>query len=180
MYTITLLIRTQTGNLTMKRLYLIFCLFFWNITYLNADTAPGTEGMEMVYCPAVEQVMHDPKTNLWGIGDWVSGEPSFEKSLVSFQGAQWVGANLGTVICVYKSDNVTSFPVTLQNTTLSPMPDGPNWGKYENGRKNCPPYTSEDPVDIHDCPFYFPKKENKQEDIYQQLDFFKNKKNPTP
>lgn len=168
----------------MKRLYLIFCLLFCGIPHLNADTPPSTppaspnEGMEMVHCPEVEKVMHDPKTNLWGVGDWVSDEASFENKVVSFQGAQWVGANLGTVICVYKSDSPTSFPITIQNTTLAPAPTSSNWGKYENGRKNCPPYPSEEAVDVNDCPFYFPKKQTTPENIYQQLDFFKNKKNP--
>ncbi len=166
----------------MKRCYYLltlllgstFCAYAENPT----EQAPN-QNLELNFCPAIEKIMHDSKTKLWGIGNWVSTEASEDEKLASFQGAQWVGTNVGTVICVYKSTNPTSFPITIQNSTLAQEPTGPNWGKYQDGRKNCPPFTSNELINVKDCPFYFRKKETAPKDIYQALDFFKDKKEPS-
>lgn len=164
----------------MKQFYFtlcLLCLLFWWNKLSFAQTPPVTpDESQKAHCPEIKDIVKDPKTKLWGVGDWASNEEaSFEEELVSFQGAEWVGVGIGKIICAYKGNHPSSFLIPIQNTNLAYDPAGPNWGKYEDGRKKCPALTSGQPVNVNDCPFYF-RKEETPKDIYKQLDFFKKKK----
>jgi len=122
-----------------------------------------------LFCPPVNKLTK--KGDWWGAaGDWRSYSQSFVNQLSGFIGAQWVGVNVGTMICIYQGGVGTSFPVTIQNSTLVPSPKGAGWGIYRKGRKSC--YSS----NVNDCPYYFYPKA-KPKNIYQILESFKQKPN---
>jgi hypothetical protein len=159
----------------MKMLLFVFLLLFQVVLEAQATLAPNSENLEIAHCPNISQIRYDPNTKRWGVGNWLGSEVSFEKKLIAFRGAQWVGANVGTIICVYKGESKVGFPVTLQNSTLVPMPKGSNWGKYQRGRKNCPPYVTESPISVQDCSFYVPK-DAPEEDVYEVIRSLKKRK----
>ena len=163
----------------MKKTYffsLAFLSLFQYQTSLRAESYfTSSENLQPSHCPSISEIFHNPAGNRWKSGAWLGSEVSFEKKLIAFKGAQWVGANIGKMICVYKGASQEGFPVTIQNTQLIPSPTSSNWGKYEHGRKNCPPYPTESSVSIYDCPFSVPKPKPK-ENIYETLKTFKQRK----
>ncbi len=131
------------------------------------EAASGTV-IKNIYCPPIKKLMK--KNMYWGApGGWKSYSQSFVNEIDNFAGAQWVGINLGKMICVYKGKQTFEFPVVLQNDTLTPTPDGEKWSKQNGGYINCLS------GDILDCPFRF-EEEKADKDVYKELDFFKGKK----
>lgn len=59
-------------------------------------------------------------------GGWRS-QLSLLKDVDHFKGAQWIGTNVGRVICVYESADQDEFPLTLQNGHYMEKPSGNNW-----------------------------------------------------
>lgn len=117
-------------------------------------------------CPEASTLTKDPNTNLWSAPHgYKSYDASFVTQISTFTGAQWNGAGIGQIICVYESPHTAtnpSFPITLFYNVLSFEPQTNNWGKNEGGVRNCVSNTTEN------CPFYIKKKEKKQ-DIYQEV-----------
>lgn len=139
----------------------------------TTTNAAGTTENKKIYCPAVSKLK---KINMfWGAaGGWRSYSESFVNVIDSFAGAQWVGVNVGKMLCVYKSKSTFEFPVVLQNDTLTPVPEGVKWIKKANnagiaseGIINCISN------DILECPFKF---EEEKANVKDDLDFFKGKK----
>ncbi len=64
-----------------------------------------------IYCPRASQLIR--KDMWWGYGSWRSYDQSFVRKIKAFVGAQWIGVGVGTMICVYKGEQATSFPVTV-------------------------------------------------------------------
>ena len=123
-----------------------------------------------LYCPDVSKLK---KINMfWGApGGWRSYSESFVNVVDSFTGAQWVGINVGKMLCTYKSKSTFEFPVVLQNDTLTPEPEGDKWVKQkEGGYSNCIS------GDLLECPFKFEQEQANDKNIYKELDFFKGKK----
>lgn len=120
-----------------------------------------------MYCPPITKLMK--KEMFWGApGGWRSYSQSFVNSIDSFAGAQWVGINVGKMLCVYKGKQTFEFPVVLQNDTLSPTPEGGKWVAKAGGYNNC---LSGDTLD---CPFKFQETPTGK-DASKELDFFKGK-----
>ena len=120
-------------------------------------------------CPPVETLVKDPIQQTWSAPNgWKTNAPSFLKTVDSFAGAQWVGVGVGEIICVYTKTGRNTFPVTLQRGKLVPAPVGGLWSENKGGYMECIAN------DIQQCSFFtqIPKK---QENVYDQLDFYKGK-----
>jgi hypothetical protein len=142
-------------------------------TEANTGTA-STTSVKKLYCPEISKLIK--KEMFWGApGGWRSYSESFVNTIASFGGAQWIGINLGKMVCVYKGKETFEFPVVLQNDTLTPTPEGDKWVKptpkpgESSGYMNCLS------GDILDCPFKFQEEKTDMKDVYKDLDFFKGK-----
>ncbi len=133
----------------------------------------GTQSLiQTLYCPTPDQLI---KNGLfWGTatGNWKSYSESFDNSIVTFIGAQWVGINVGKMVCIYKGNLAMSFPITIQNDALSQGPTGALWGNDLGGYRNC------HSTNVLDCPFVVKTQSVNMQQIYNSLDFFKGKPNP--
>lgn len=132
----------------------------WHRT-AKADTLPNA------FCPDVSDVHKNPVKGNWTSqqpdGSWQSYDRSFATSLTKFAGAQWSGANVGQLTCIYNSEQqftmegkpVTqqTIPVLLVFHTLTFEPSGGKWqkvqknGRFIHGLRNC--YS----LKQSDCPF---------------------------
>jgi hypothetical protein len=143
----------------------------------NGATPPKSMGndqevLQTVYCPLPSQLI---KNGLfWGTptGNWKSYTESFNQQILSFVGAQWVGVNVGKMICIYKGNLSLSFPIILQNDTLAQIPQGNLWGVDIGGYRSC------HSTSVLDCPFIVKTEKMNIQDVYKSLDFFKGKPNP--
>lgn len=133
-----------------------------------AETSATTTTTKKLYCPEISKLK---KIDMfWGApGGWRSYSQSFVNTIASFSGAQWVGINVGKMLCVYKGKETFEFPVVLQNDTLTPVPDGEKWIKQPGGYINC--LSGE----IQDCAFKFQEATTDIKNVYKELDFFKGK-----
>lgn len=139
-----------------------------NVPVVSQETAATTRTTKNLYCPEVGKLMK--KEMFWGApGGWKSYSQSFVDVIDSFSGAQWVGVNVGKMLCVYKGKGSFEFPVVLQNDTLTPVPEGPKWVKQSGGYINCLS------GDVLDCPFKFEETTTDIKNVYKELDFFKGK-----
>lgn len=137
------------------------------------NNSNGTQTLiQTIYCPSPNQLI---KNGLyWGTaaGGWKSYSEAFDTSITSFVGAQWVGINVGKMVCIYKGNLAMSFPITIQNDTLSQTPSGSLWGNDLGGYRNC------HSTNILDCPFVVKTQSVNIQQIYKSLDFFKGRPNP--
>lgn len=134
----------------------------------NTPTEATSPVVKNIYCPEIKKLLK--KDMFWGApGGWRSYSQSFVGAIDSFSGAQWVGINVGKMLCVYKGKETFEFPVVLQNDTLTPAPEGEKWVKQAGGYSNC---LSGDRLD---CPFKFSEENTEKKDVYKELDFFKGK-----
>ncbi|MBX9587339.1 MAG: T4SS-associated protein EirA [Gammaproteobacteria bacterium] len=139
-----------------------------NVPVVSQETAATTRTTKNLYCPEVGKLMK--KEMFWGApGGWKSYSQSFVDVIDSFSGAQWVGVNVGKMLCVYKGKGSFEFPVVLQNDTLTPVPEGQKWVKQSGGYINCLS------GDVLDCPFKFEETTTDIKNVYKELDFFKGK-----
>lgn len=158
-------------NLLNKAILASFSAVF--LIAAMADTAPYpsatiNNNLTQELCPPVEALTQN-LNNTWSApGGWKSNSPSFLKSVTQFAGAQWIGVNLGEVICVYSISGKNRFPVNLQRPNLVVSPVGGGWSADKGGYKDC---TSNDPKQ---CRFFSPQPE-KHGDIYEEIDFYKGK-----
>ncbi len=123
------------------------------------------------YCPEPNQLVK--KDLYWSAeGGWISYGESFDKEITGFVKAEWVGLNVGRIICIYQGDRKYSFQIVLEQKHHKsiPVPSGHNWRVEKAGRKDCIANN------VKDCPFII-EGSKKSEDIYQGLDFFKGKPN---
>lgn len=131
----------------------------------NPQPAPAPHDL----CPTADQLVK--KDLLWGAsGGWVSYGESFDKQVLGFVKVEWIGINVGKIICIYKGDRKFAFPIALEqkHNNMAQSPAGYHWTRDLGGRKECVSNN------VKDCPFTFEKPEE-QGDIYQNLDFFKGK-----
>lgn len=114
-------------------------------------------------CPNVADLVppdmnaKDQRMFWYAPGGWKSNT-SFETQVTQYLGAQWTGAVVGVVICIYQTAGNTNFPLTLQNNKLMQAPTGGRWIVSQEKKQdpttqaiqnisNC---VSTDP---NDCPF---------------------------
>jgi hypothetical protein len=123
------------------------------------------------YCPSPQELVKNGF--YWGAATngWKSYSESFDTSVVSFVGAQWVGIKVGKMVCIYKGNLALSFPITIQNDTLAQAPQGGMWGQDQGGYRNCRS------TNMLDCPFIVQSQSVNIQQIYKSLDFFKGKPN---
>ena len=126
-----------------------------------ADAQP--KGTKKVLCPLTSELIKDPDTQRWSTANgWKSYDDSFSTKLTHFYGAQWNGAGIGQVFCLYKDDNPESFYVLLAYHTLALEPQSHNWSALEGNKRNCVNSQQQQ------CPFYV-KLPTKKPDFYDDI-----------
>ncbi len=147
----------------------LFALLLCLTSLIGSNTimAQGKE-TTTAYCPDISELVKDPKTLYWGTAQqhWRSYSMSFADKITHFLGAQWTGASVGTIFCLYKGEGMT-FIVKLQFDTLVIPPSGGKWSKDLGQFKNCRSLETE--ITQQDCPF-FPLKKPESKTLYEQLD----------
>lgn len=123
-----------------------------------------------MFCPSIKDLR---KNGVYWIAgnNWRSYSESFSNKISSFLGAQWIGVQVGKIICLYTSDDKNfDFPISLEQIRSSIIlePEGGYWSTLIDDHKIC------HSANVFDCPFYV-KKEEKIEDIYKAIEY-----NPTP
>lgn len=131
----------------------------------------------LFFCPQIKHINKDPVTLTWNAaGGWKSFDQSFAVKLKTFLGAQWSGARVGQIICLYQGANPSTFPVQLVFHTLTYSPQGGEWSKNLGGYKNCKSPTRG--VTQTDCPFKMRLKP-KRSNIIKEAESLKNTPPPT-
>ena len=147
----------------LKRLLsgcLLFLFIQTGFALPSSDNNATTE-----YCPQVSDLIL--KDMWWGAPhSWRSYSRSFVRKISDFVGAQWVGVNVGVIICIYQGANANDFPVTIQRSTIVPLPKGGSWIlKKHAGHIDC--YSNQ----VTDCPFVVEKSVTPStEQVNQTLD----------
>ena len=135
-----------------------------NAASTDANTT-NNSNVQAVYCPRQSELFK--KDQFWyGPNSWRDYSPSFASHINNFAGAQWVGVNIGKIICLYKGLEVNDFPIAVERDNLMKKPVGTNWKADVSGYQIC----KSDRVE--DCPF-FPETAKSNENIY---DFLKEMK----
>jgi hypothetical protein len=121
-----------------------------------------------LYCPKQSELYKEDM--FWhGPNTWRDYSASFVKNINNFAGAQWVGVNVGKIICLYKGVEASDFPVALERDNLMKKPDGENWKTDPSGYQICKS------DNIMDCPFS-PQEVKSNENVYDFLSNIKKKK----
>jgi len=112
----------------------IFLITLVCLTY-TAMAAPT----HILYCPKSTYLTKDPVKLTWSAyqNSFRSYDLSFSKTIDHFVGAQWTGAQVGQITCIYKALPKTSFPVLLIYHALALNPTGGAWTNDLGGYKNC-------------------------------------------
>ena len=137
-------------------------------TFSLAATAVNPVNPPNAICPSVDQLVKEGL--IWsGPEGWKSTDDSFIDKIENFMGAQWIGINLGHIVCFYRGTEEYTFPVTLERSNLLvPKPAGENWGKDQGGYTIC---SSKDPKK---CAFYIEQTKEKGQSPAEQLKKFKS------
>lgn len=128
---------------------------------------PSTNQEANLYCPKQTELYK--KDQFWyGPNSWRDYSPSFADHVSNFAGAQWVGVNVGKIICLYKGLEVNDFPIALERDNLMKKPDGEHWKADPSGYQICKS------DNISDCPFS-PQEDKANQNIYDFLKDIKKK-----
>lgn len=144
-----------------KYLFLLTFIFF----------IPSVCASEIGYCPSPNELTI--QDNHWvAANNWRSDQSISGNKIVSFLGAQWIGVNLGSIVCLYKEIGAFSFPVALKKTVnfVVDEPKNISWAKTSSGWKQC--ISS----DISTCSFTYESNSKSTTEIYQQIQY--KDKNP--
>lgn len=121
-----------------------------------------------LYCPKQSELYKEEM--FWhGPNTWRDYSASFVKNINNFAGAQWVGVNVGKIICLYKGLEENNFPIALERDNLMKKPEGENWKSDASGYKKCKSDS------IMDCPFV-PQEVKANENVYDFLSGIKKPK----
>ena len=114
-------------------------------------TADGPAKAAVLHCPNTQSLTFDSDSMTWSApNDFKSFNTSFIKTAQTFLGAQWTGAGLGQIFCVYSGPDKLALPIVLAHNVISlePKPsDNNSWGKKQGNHYNC---ISNNPIN---CPF---------------------------
>jgi hypothetical protein len=138
----------------------------------TTTTIPAEQDGNMIHnCPSVSELT---KHELWWSardGAWRSYSQSFANEIDHFLGSQWLGINVGKVICLYQGKDVFDFPIALEPSqdVLVLEPTTTTWKLEHAGYRFCKS------TNVVDCPF-FTKKKEQVKDIYEQLHYQGGKK----
>lgn len=157
-----------------------------NLTPSLTHAAPATTPspaqnptLEQQLCPQPIRLVRNQKTLKWSVphSNWRSDAMSFVSQIDRFVGAQWTGANIGQITCIYIGKQKQSFPVLLRYQVLAIEPSGHYWGKNVQGFRNCAqPPNAAHTITIYDCPFYV-RKRPPQKNIYDIVNQLKGSDN---
>lgn len=132
---------------------------FAGVGYSQATPlASAAPQVPMAICPHIPEIKKNPVEGNWTAtttyGFWKSYHRTFSNTLTHFDGAQWVGANLGQITCIYSTEqqfmmngqlNVQkTFPLMLVYHALAYQPTGPNWKHVKHGVYNCVSHNQDD------------------------------------
>jgi hypothetical protein len=130
-------------------------------------SGPSAPANPMLYCP--QQTELYKKEMFWyGPNSWRDYSASFVKTINNFSGAQWVGVNVGKIICLYKGVGEDNFPVAIERDNLMKKPDGEHWKSDPSGYQICKS------DNMMDCPFS-PQEIQSNEEVYDFLKDIKKK-----
>lgn len=130
-------------------------------------SAPSNPANSMLYCPQSTELYK--KEMFWyGPNSWRDYSASFVKTINNFAGAQWVGVNVGKVICLYKGVEENNFPVAIERDNLMKKPEGENWKSDPSGYQICKS------TNVLDCAFS-PQEVKSNENVYDFLKDIKKK-----
>lgn len=145
-------------------------------------------GSPLVVCPQVSEVIKNTAKGNWtantNAGFWQTYHSSFSNHLTRFYGAQWLGAKLGQLTCIYGSNQQfnmngqqviqKTFPVRLVYHALVHEPKNlAKWTHVKTGVFNCVS------LQQSDCPFYVNVKP-KEGDIYEEAEKLKSENSSAP
>ncbi len=136
----------------------------------TSEAIEDESGNVQHYCPDASELI---KNDLWWSardGRWKSYSESFADSIDNFIGAQWLGAVVGKIICIYQGKQSFDFPISLEPAKTAAIlePKGSLWTAKAAGVKIC--HSS----NTHDCPFATSKPQENS-DIYQQIAYDPNR-----
>lgn len=155
---------------TFTQLSLLLIGFCPLIAALTNDTyRVGDKDYIKELCPPIESLQQQKNMTWTAPNGWKSTNPSFYRSLKQFTGAQWLGVNVGDIICLYTAGGKSDFPVSLKKPMIVLSPTGGNWTEDKGGYKDCKT------DDITQCPFYVQSNEPKKTNLYEELEFYKDK-----
>lgn len=121
-------------------------------------------------CPPVSALTKDPFKQTWSSKDgFKSFDISFVTSIKDFLGAQWSGATVGQITCVYSGLPKQAFNVLLYYGGVAQEPSTQSWGKNLGGYRNCISRTRK----TSECPFDVQIKSEKQ-NIYEEIEKYKS------
>ncbi len=147
------------------RLLISLTLFILCSSSLAATSTQLPAGT--ITCPSVQKLYKDRKNMNWEAhGGWLSHQQSFADKVSRFLGAQWQGANVGSVYCLYQGDNRLTFMIHLQYNKLAFTPSGGKWQKKKHGYQNC---ISEKQSDC----YFKPMTQQSNKNVYQVADQLK-------
>jgi len=139
----------------------------------NPPSPPTKKMKNLFFCPPSNTLKKNPKTMTWSSqhGNYKSYAMSFATELDKFLGAQWVGANVGQITCIYSPKLKTAFRVMLIFHTLTHQPTYQpkknRWSKNLGGYFNCVSFKRKD------CPFKMVLK-GPSTDIYKEAEQLKS------
>lgn len=124
------------------------------------DQSHVPDGYVRMQCPAVSDLSFNSKKRVWSAKPYFkSYNTSFSKTVTQFSGAQWSGAGVGQIFCVYKGENSMDFPIMLAFNTIAAEPEKDTtkntWTDNLKGHRNC---ITHDP---DRCPFLVKKPSQK-------------------
>lgn len=151
-----------------------------------ASPQPGAAPQPIIFtalCPHMSEITKDPQSGSWiaktKAGSWRTYHSTFSTKLTQFIGAQWSGANVGQLFCVYASEQrymmngslqiQRTSPQLLAFKTLTYQPTGGQWKRASRGIYNC------NSLVRHQCKFKARSKPP-EGDILQQVESFKSDK----
>jgi hypothetical protein len=121
-----------------------------------------------IACPSVQNLYKIKSTMNWKAnGGWLSHQQSFTTKVSHFLGAQWRGANVGNIYCLYQGSNNLTFMIHLQYNKLAFLPSGGKWGKNTHGYQNCISHQQSD------C-YFKPMIKQSTKNIYDIADHLKS------
>lgn len=143
-----------------------------SLAYASQPQASVDDNKEYVKitCPTLDKLYK--RGDYWDArGDWKSYSQSFAKELSHFSGAQWIGINVGKIVCIYQGKLATTFPVSLEygQIVIEPKeePATNKWSKNLGGYRNCISRN------VEDCPVY-QEIVKKTQDPLNEIKYFKD------
>ena len=166
----------------MKKKLTIFVLMIATLAIVWHRAAFALSPETNSFCPHISEIQKNPVKGNWMAqtksGSWRSYDMSFATNITRFVGAQWNGANVGQLTCIYHSNQKFkiegqpqvqhTLPVLLVFHTLTFQPSQGKWKHVAHGIYNC--YSTK----RSHCPFKINQKQSIG-NIYQEAESLKDK-----